>query len=243
MSNRNDKLGVLRTAARWSAAFTLIELLVVIAIISLLVSILLPSLTKAKALAYAASCMSNNHQIGVAFHMYASEYGGLIPGPRSDDHAALPNWKEKLAQAGCVPEAPPVLYGFYYSCPADTGYVDPVYNKTPANYYGMNMYLLKIPGELYSTGSYHDNWWKPKNLSEVVVSQSAALVMETKRSEQRGCTDVVNPGAFNLSRLADLTRHPGFRGSVLLCDGHAEQRMDVDVIDPPEGLVTFWEGR
>ena len=134
-------------------------------------------------------------------------------------------------------------YAFYYTCPSNTGAVDTVYNKTPANYYGMNMYLLRIPGEPYSTGEYHDNWWKPKKLSEVAAPQSAALAMETKRSEQRGCTDVVVPGAFSLGRLADLTRHPGLQGSVLLVDGHVEQRVDVEVIVPPEGIVTFWEGR
>lgn len=57
--------------------FTLIELLVVIAIISLLVSILLPSLTKAKELARRAVCASNLHQIGTGLAMYQSEEGRL----------------------------------------------------------------------------------------------------------------------------------------------------------------------
>lgn len=54
-------------------AFTLIELLVVIAIIALLVSILLPSLNKAKDLARQAVCLSNLHTINVAENLYAAE--------------------------------------------------------------------------------------------------------------------------------------------------------------------------
>lgn len=54
--------------------FTLIELLVVIAIISLLASILLPSLKEAQNLARQTVCRSNQHGISVGYHMYASDY-------------------------------------------------------------------------------------------------------------------------------------------------------------------------
>ncbi len=53
--------------------FTLIELLVVIAIIAMLVSILLPSLTKAKAMAKKAVCASNLFHIGRAMEMHRSD--------------------------------------------------------------------------------------------------------------------------------------------------------------------------
>lgn len=59
--------------------FTLIELLVVIAIIALLVSILLPSLQKAKEMAHKAVCSSNEHSLSLAFQMYASENDAYCP--------------------------------------------------------------------------------------------------------------------------------------------------------------------
>ena len=72
-----------------SGGFTLIELLVVIAIISLLVSILVPSLQKAKDLARQAVCASNFHAIGLAFATYAIESNDDLP-TELVDHRADP---------------------------------------------------------------------------------------------------------------------------------------------------------
>ncbi len=61
-------------------AFTLIELLVVITIIALLVSILMPSLNKAKQQATATVCLGNQKALITAWLMYAGDNGDRIVG-------------------------------------------------------------------------------------------------------------------------------------------------------------------
>jgi len=68
--------------------FTLIELLVVIAIIALLMSILMPTLGKARKMAKASMCMSNLKQWGSFFAMYTDDYNGKFMGGRTN----LDNW-------------------------------------------------------------------------------------------------------------------------------------------------------
>ena len=59
--------------------FTLVELLVVIGIIALLISILLPSLQRARQMANLIYCQSNLRQVGQLVQLYAAQNNGFLP--------------------------------------------------------------------------------------------------------------------------------------------------------------------
>lgn len=81
--------------------FTLIELLVVIAIIALLVSILMPGLSRARELAKRASCGSNTSSVGKAIALYQGSYKDAYPWIRST------NWDSEIGTAAMtVPPLP-----------------------------------------------------------------------------------------------------------------------------------------
>ena len=61
------------------SAFTLVELLVVIGIIALLISILLPALSKARKQANTVKCLANMKQFGNAILFYTNDWKGAMP--------------------------------------------------------------------------------------------------------------------------------------------------------------------
>jgi prepilin-type N-terminal cleavage/methylation domain-containing protein len=91
--------------------FTLVELLVVIGIIAVLISILLPTLGRARTQATRTQCLSNMRQLATYLHMYASDNRGAIP-PQllgvdsyQTTWAFYPGWDD--GPGGAYPANPP----------------------------------------------------------------------------------------------------------------------------------------
>ena len=90
--------------------FTLVELLVVIGIIALLISILLPTLNRARASAKIVACLSNMRQLGTVNAMYVNDNKNTLPegmynnkGGYSPRSVGAPAWTNIAPENSGVP--------------------------------------------------------------------------------------------------------------------------------------------
>lgn len=131
---------------RKSKGFTLIELLVVIAIIALLVSILLPSLNRARELAKRAMCAANLNGVGKGIILYQGENNDMAP------HYRATGWDANCGTSGntatdpgntnrSVTELPFMLVrtggqgAGLFVCPSTTDTEDKVIKDTSGGYH------------------------------------------------------------------------------------------------------------
>ncbi len=191
-----------QTTPRKSSGFTLIELLVVIAIIALLVSILLPSLNKAKELAKKAVCSSQLKGFGTALNMYANVHDGwLVParagGSDGNDHKWSGLLYEYLPIEGKTAGTMPASTGPMFVCPSN-----------PYRYggkYDLN-YLYNSQGlTIYDSENIAQGYHAPKKIEEIKTpSERVAFSDGWLAGEDEGGNIYINSEHwFYISRMYD----------------------------------------
>ena len=204
--------------------FTLIELLVVISIIALLLSILVPSLGKAREKARALICQSNLRQMGLIFFIYAESNEGFYPRPVGA--GALIGWIAPLisVSGGTLSEA-------NFQCPSDNLQRDPdvISDAIKRNHSGIRR-------------SYVTNYWiykrdrtydKPTAFFEDIqpIRQPSAFFLV---GEQYSKNSVIGfNGAYSMTESRWLKRghRNGTACNILLGDGAVFQEI-IDVPNP-----------
>lgn len=188
-------------------AFTLVELLVVIGIIALLISILLPSLNKARRAAINTQCLSNLKQISYAMLMYAN-----------DNKQHLPNYQYMLTGSSVYYE--PAGADIYN--PSSGLWTEAVHrylvkaNRNAAlgnaNNYFLSMNVLRCPAAPALVGN--DNWWTyGVNYSPATASKASPAVFNFYDLD-RGILNAANAVKYCGSRLLTKVKPTEF----LLCD-------------------------
>lgn len=177
---------------RMQNAFTMIELLVVLVIIALLAGLVVPGVQKALDRTRAAQCVSNLHQVGVAFQIYLVGSNNVLPQRVYND----------------------VTYKGY-----ELGYDEMIFPDDGTRKKVIVCPMHRKPG-YPSEPSYGMNWYYD-NSNVMIVDRPSRTILATEtlgtsdRGSHRADRDSGDPGQL------DSKRHGG-KANYLFFDGHVE---------------------
>ncbi len=207
---------------RTQAAFTLIELLVVIAIISLLVSILLPSLSRAQELARGAVCQSNMKNFSLPFTMYADDHAEWVCAADDNTGHVVGYWYHKLV-AYMSPDMG--RRNGAYTCVSDSTARDVVFGAaTYTLSYGYPDYFGDVSRPGWETSTVYG-----RRKLDNIVSPSRCIIM-LDEDQPNGAYTHWPSMKFQLGAWGDNVGLPNSwadwrhndKANAVMADGHAE---------------------
>lgn len=231
-------------------AFTLIELLVVIGIIAILISLLLPTLNKAREQAIAVKCQSNMRQVGMAVLMYANANKSFLPAIpgrsclKGSTTYPVGFWMKNqgvidLSDGSLIPYLPPTEDARLqiFSCPddkADGDYrlVNTAGTIAQRNFtYSFNFWINYVPGTQYTFDNNHvvtpalpaHNM----NLTQIRNSSSKTLICEEMFPNDAACSIITGFSGGPSQNDNPGNRHNGY-GNYIFLDGHADRATPIE---------------
>lgn len=226
-----------------SPAFSLVELLVVVAVISVIASLLLPALARAKGSARKSACASNLRQLGLIWRIYLDDHESRFP-DRRDLKESLPggykpwdSWPMSDPRAGWVAIVlrPILLDPRVLACPAVQ--VGPLKQVAQATQFGgfdtnsappVNYWMWRFDRAFEPIPS--DNFWGKSELQSIADLCAAKNPIAGQPNGPGDVELVVDPYFPNtIPNLPEGIRgwsaHLGGRNRLFL-DGHLEHFKD-----------------
>lgn len=178
----------LKTGMCKRSAFTLVELLVVIGIIALLISILLPSLNKARKSAQRVQCASNIRQMTMSLLHYANNNRGIFP---TGTYIGAMLLGDRLSSPAEVWDTYGLNRGIVY-CPANGSTLRPTKDDlmTPLNWGGGQYQILLAYTYLGGFGGYVStptnswNGWPRVRIGNIEYPPSFSLTQKARNSSE-----------------------------------------------------------
>lgn len=240
--------------------FTLIELLVVIAIIAILAAMLLPALAKAKQKAKQTACINNMREIGISMIMYVGDYH-QYPGnyqTAQDMYVWMTRILSVMGNNRAAFSCPAALPQSWWDTNLNKTLSGPSgqiviseYGHNQVDNYAVISGATDSQGSRFSIG--YNDWGVSQNASPQLGLggdiDGGLTKGPVRDSSIRNPSDMIQLGdtistgvagniQFNanidptsLSQQRPCNRH-NFRTDILFCDGHVENPIRNDVIDP-----------